>query len=241
MTLRPIHHAHPARLGALAAAVALVLAVFAGSASAGAGDYPSPLYLSGGASSQIGTSFQLVATAPPSTPATPTAAASGVGVLVGSYTYLYTVDTGSGSVQASATSNSPTAAIQAITVSGLPTTGATVDVYRQKSATGVFSRVAHLVANASATPPRRPRRPFRRPTTVSRRRSAPSVGPRPAAMSTSRPGSHRQRRSSPRRRRSPRLPPRRRTTRAGSSTAAAASRSRPARGRSRRGRRAARA
>src|SRR5919201_6681069 len=106
----PGKSASPARLrlaAALAGMAALALAVLAGRASAGVSDYPSPLYLAGGASSVVSTSFQLVGGARPAVPATPTAAATGSagsGGLSGSYAYVYTVDSGTGVFTASATS-----------------------------------------------------------------------------------------------------------------------------------------
>jgi len=135
---------------AVGGTLALALALFAGRAAAGAGDYPSPLYLAGGASTLVTTSFQLVGGPPPATPGTPTAAVAGAGVLTGAYTYLYTVQSGAGGFAASATSSSVTLSSQAGLVGNLPT-GITVDIYRQKSATGLFYRVAHLVANGSST------------------------------------------------------------------------------------------
>jgi hypothetical protein len=159
MTLRPPTirtsptSSSPVRLGlaaALAGTVALGLAFFAGPAAAGAGSYPSPLYLSGGASALVGTSFQLVGGPPAAVPATPTAALNGAGVLTGSYAYLYTVDSGAGAFTASATSTSVGPASQQIQVANLPT-GVTVDIYRQKGATGLFYRVADLAPNGSST------------------------------------------------------------------------------------------
>jgi hypothetical protein len=148
-TIRTSRSRPPRALAAGLAAI-LILVLFAGRAAAGSGDYPSPLYLAGGPSSLVGTSFQLVGGTPAATPATPTAAAAGAGSLSGTYTYVYTVDSGAGVFTASATSNSVTLSSGSALVGNLPT-GVTVDVYRQKSATGLFYRVDHLLANASTT------------------------------------------------------------------------------------------
>src|SRR5207253_8438216 len=81
----------PVRRGlpvAFAATVLVAFTLFAGRAAAGAGDYPSPLYLSGGVSSNVSTSFQLLGGAPPATPATPTVALVGGGSLTGTYNYI---------------------------------------------------------------------------------------------------------------------------------------------------------
>src|SRR5438132_5524225 len=125
----------PVRRGlplACAATVLVAFTLFAGRAAAGAGDYPSPLYLSGGVSSNVSTSFQLLGGAPPATPATPTVALVGGGSLTGTYNYLVVAFDSGGRRSASLASNSAVASSQNITVGNLPS-GSAVDIYRQKS------------------------------------------------------------------------------------------------------------
>ena len=125
----------------------------AGTADASVSDYPATLYLSGAASTRLGTSNTLVATAGPGAPTTPpTAAVAGAGALVpSSYTYEYTVVNATGGE----TPPSPTVAVtvsgsnQMVNVGVLPT-GVTVRLYR-KGSSGIFRRVAEYVNNGSAT------------------------------------------------------------------------------------------
>src|SRR5919199_6746210 len=94
------------RLRAALVAAALVGAfVAAGASSAGVSDYPSPLYLSGGPSSVVTGSFQLLGSIGPSVTTTPTVTAGGAGsgVLSGQYSYIYVAGSG-GAYPASAAS-----------------------------------------------------------------------------------------------------------------------------------------
>jgi hypothetical protein len=146
----------PAGLGLRAFAFALALLALgplSGGATGGAGDYPSPLYLSGSGSSLVAGSYQLTAAAGPSLASltAPTATVvAGAGVTVGSYTYVYTVVDGGGESPPSAPSNTATTSSgnQQINVSGLPT-GMTIRLYRRRS--GLYNRVAELVNNSSPT------------------------------------------------------------------------------------------
>jgi hypothetical protein len=158
MKLRPNHCGTPTsrrparrrRCAPAFAAVAVLTLAFAGGAGAAVGDYPSPLYLSGAASTQVGTSNALVASPGPGTPsATPTATGGAAGALTGTYSYAYTVvDATGGETAVSATSIAATVAAQSITVGNLPT-GVTIRLYRKTS--GLFTRVATIASNASAT------------------------------------------------------------------------------------------
>jgi hypothetical protein len=117
---------------ALAGAVVLALTPFAGRAGAGASTYPSPLYLAGGASTLVSTSFQLVGDPPPVTPGTPTVSLVGGGSLTGTYGYIVVAGGSSGPDTGSLASSSAVASSQNITVGNLPS-GTAVDIYRQKS------------------------------------------------------------------------------------------------------------
>ncbi|MDX6411925.1 MAG: hypothetical protein QOE91_1441, partial [Gaiellaceae bacterium] len=114
----------------------LALALFAGRAAAAVSDYPSPLYLAGGASSVVTSSFQLVGAVPPAAPATPTVALVAAGALTGTYTYIVVAGGSSGPDAASAPSNSAGATAQNVTVGNLPV-GTAVDIFRQKAGCGV--------------------------------------------------------------------------------------------------------
>jgi hypothetical protein len=118
---------------ALAASALSALALIPG-ATAGAGDYPSPLHLSGSPSSLSG-SYKLLATpGPASRPAPGVSVQAGLGMTTGSYTYAYTiVDAGGESARSdiSATATT-TAGNQQVLVSGLPASG-TWRLYRRRS------------------------------------------------------------------------------------------------------------
>src|SRR5438477_3558682 len=139
MTLRPestVHSRLPRPLAtrpfALAALAVLTLALFAGGAIAGSSDYPSPLYLSGAASSQVTGSFTLVSGAGPGQPGSaPTAVAGAADALTNTYQYAYTVaDPVGGQTAPSPLSLAVSVTNQSVTVGNLPT-GVTVDLYRQ--------------------------------------------------------------------------------------------------------------
>jgi hypothetical protein len=151
--MRLRHPNIPSRLAlALAACVLSALALIPG-ATGGAGDYPSPLYLSGSPSSLSG-SYKLTATAGPGIPTqTPTVAVGGAGNLTSgglNYAYRYTVVTGDGESPPSPISSSLAVTAQQIVVGNLPT-GVTVRLYRRKGSTGLFQRVTvpDLVDNPS--------------------------------------------------------------------------------------------
>ena len=154
MQLRFSSPRHPALLlGALLVALALLC----GRASGGAPEYPSPLYLGGAASSLIGSSYQLVASAGVGATARPTPTAAPCGLCVGgnltsgglNYSYRYTLVDAGGETPPSASVTSAPVTAQQITVGNLPT-GVTVRLYRQKGS-GLFNKVAELTNNASAT------------------------------------------------------------------------------------------
>jgi hypothetical protein len=151
--MRLRHPNIPSRLAlALAACVLSALALVPG-ATGGAGDYPSPLYLSTAASSLAG-SYNLTATAGPGIPTqTPTVAVGGAGNLTSgglNYAYRYTVVTGDGESPPSPISSSLAVTAQQIVVGNLPT-GVAVRLYRRKGSTGLFQRVTvpDLVNNPS--------------------------------------------------------------------------------------------
>ena len=137
----------------LLGAVLAALALLTGPASGDASQYPTTLYLSGAPSALVPTSFQLVGTAGPSTPATPTAAnVVGAGSLTGTYNYIVVAGGSSGPDTASLISNSAVPASQNITVGNLPS-GTAVDIYRQKSgqAAGVSSPFYYVGNSGGAT------------------------------------------------------------------------------------------
>lgn len=146
----------------------LVLAPLAGRADAGASDFPSPLYLSGTASSAVTGSYKLITgTGSGASLAAPTATAIGGGsVTTGSYTYQYTLVDADGETAPSAVSNTVTLTLvpqqQQVRVdlpAGLPA-GVTVRIYRRKS--GLWNRVAEVpstttsVTDNTAEPPGTP-------------------------------------------------------------------------------------
>jgi PASTA domain len=157
----------------LGAAVVALLAV-AGPAAADSSQYPSPLYLSGTASSILGGSYQLVTSQGLSANAvgsstwgltwgvaSPQVALTGAvgsdpGPSTGlglsgseSYSYRYTEVDAGGETVASVASNTVSAHQQDITVSGLPT-GYTVKLYRLNSV-GAYKLVTTLTNNSSST------------------------------------------------------------------------------------------
>src|SRR5947209_3506193 len=134
---------------AVAGAVVLALTPFAGRASAGASAYPSPLWLAGGASTLLSTSFQLVGGTPPATPGTPTVSLVGGGSLTGTYSYIVVAGGSSGPDTASLASNSAVASSQNITVGNLPA-GTAVDIYRQKSACASGTNCPYYYVGISA-------------------------------------------------------------------------------------------
>ena len=160
MNLRTFTASRPPPRGrfALPAALALVLLSLvggAGKAAAGVGDYPTTLYLSGAASTNVpGASNTLVTAVGPGQPAMmPTAVATvAAGLLNGTYSYAYTrVDPTGGETAVSPTSLNVSAALKSVTVGNLPTgPGVTVRIYR-KGATGIFRLVAEWPNNASPT------------------------------------------------------------------------------------------
>jgi len=115
----------------LLGAVLVALTIGGGPATGDSSSYPSTLYLSGGPSSLVNGSFQLVGTAGPSTPGTPTVSLVSGGSLTGTYSYI-AVAGSSGSYTASLISTSAVASSQNITVGNLPS-GTAVDIYRQKT------------------------------------------------------------------------------------------------------------
>jgi hypothetical protein len=147
--------AGPRRTNGLLLLVGVVLALvpLAGRAQAGVGDYPSPLYLAGPASTVTGhpLSYQLVG-APSPAPTTSVAAGAST-LLVGTYRYVYTTDTGSGETASlGATATVTTANSEQITVSGLPT-GPTVRLYRMNvsNPTQCYKLVVSLPSNAQTS------------------------------------------------------------------------------------------
>jgi hypothetical protein len=147
--------AGPRRTNGLLLLVGVVLALvpLAGRAQAGVGDYPSPLYLSGPASSVTGhaSSYQLIG-APSPAPTTSVAAGAST-LLAATYAYVYTVDTGSGETASLAASATVTTAnSEQITVSGLPT-GPTVRLYRMNvtNPTQCYKLVVSLPSNAQTS------------------------------------------------------------------------------------------
>jgi hypothetical protein len=137
----------------LLAGVLLALVPLAGRAQAGVSDYPSPLYLSGPASTVTGhsTSYRLVGTQSAAPTTSVTGAASTL--LAATYRYVYTVDTGGGeTASAGATATVTSANNEVVTVSGLPTgAGLTVRLYRMNisNPTNCYSRVWLSAANNS--------------------------------------------------------------------------------------------
>ena len=132
-------------LAGLVAAV-LSLGSWPTSATAGAGDYANPVYLSGQPSTVPAGSYALVTSAGPGTPASPpTATLVPAGNITDTSTsYVYTiVDPTGGETQPSPPSNSVAASSQQVTVSGLPTTK-TVRLYR-KGNNASFNGVYHFV------------------------------------------------------------------------------------------------
>src|ERR671933_1897564 len=118
------------RLRAALLAGVLAALVTVGASSAGVGNYSSPLYLSGGPSSVVTGSYQLLTSAGPSVSTTPTATLNGAGVVTGTYSYIYTASSG-GTITASPASTSIAASSNQITVGNLPS-GTDVAIYRQK-------------------------------------------------------------------------------------------------------------
>jgi hypothetical protein len=138
---------------ALLVALLLLLACFAGRAEAGAGDFPSPLYLSGTPSSAVTGSFKLVGNPGPGAPAAaPTVAAiAGGSMPVGSYTYVYTFVGADGETAPSPISNTATTVlgtqrVQVTLPGGLPG-GVNVRLYRKRSA--LFNLVTEVPSSTT--------------------------------------------------------------------------------------------
>lgn len=116
------------RLRPLLVVAALALGLLAAPARADVGEYPSPLYLAGPASTlaTMGGSYQLVGSLYPAPTATPTG--SGTGPAAGTYKYVYTVG-GLGAETASAPSGNVVADGSEVQIGSLPSSG-TVRIYR---------------------------------------------------------------------------------------------------------------
>jgi len=152
---KPVPRAAPPRV-AIALVCLALLAPLAGSAAAGTGDYPSPLYLSRIASSALAGAHELMTSPGSGTPTTPptTTPVVGLGIPTGFYRYVYTIVDANGSETEPSPVSTPdantTTGVQNVLVGGLPT-GVTVRLYRRKSSTILYYRVAELADNASAT------------------------------------------------------------------------------------------
>jgi hypothetical protein len=153
---QPVAGPRPSRCRLAAARcgfVLLALLSLAGSAGAGVGDYPEPLYLSGTSASVVTDSHRLMGSGGPGALAAPTATAIAGGSLSGSYSYVYTIVDGVGGESApSAVSNTASTSlftgVRQFSVSGLPT-GVDVRLYRKKS--GRFNFLVDLPNNGSST------------------------------------------------------------------------------------------
>ena len=136
----------------LAGTIVVTLTLLAGRAGAGASDYPSPLYLAGGPSALVTTSYRLIGGTPPTVPGTPTVSLVAGGALTGTYSYIAVAGGSGGPYTASLVSPSAVASSQKITVGNLPS-GTAVDIYRQKSgcASGVNCPFYYVGNSAGAT------------------------------------------------------------------------------------------
>jgi hypothetical protein len=140
----------------IALACLALLAPLAGRADAGTGDYASPLYLSRIASPSLAGAHELVTSPGSGTPTTPptTTPVVGLGIPTGFYRYVYTIVDANGSETEPSPVSTPdantTTGVQNVLVDGLPT-GVTVRLYRRKSSTILYYRVAELADNASPT------------------------------------------------------------------------------------------